>query len=54
MSTLQMVPVNEPDRQYYFIDKARTYVRQLGEALGRTPRACITTFGCQMNTVSKI
>ncbi|MGF7009995.1 tRNA-2-methylthio-N6-dimethylallyladenosine synthase [Lachnospiraceae bacterium PF1-22] len=50
MSTLQMPPVNEPDRQYYFIDKARTYVRQLGEALGRTPRACITTFGCQMNS----
>lgn len=36
-------------RQSEYIDKAKGYVNELAEALGRRPKACITTFGCQMN-----
>ncbi len=42
-------PETEPDRQYYFMEKAKAYVRDLGIRLGRTPTSCVTTFGCQMN-----
>ncbi len=42
-------PEAEPARQEYFIEKAKWYVAQLAKTLGRTPTACITTFGCQMN-----
>ncbi len=36
-------------RQLEFIDKARQRVEKLGNELGRKPRACVVTFGCQMN-----
>ena len=42
-------PMEEPQRQFYFICKARSYVRELTEKLGRRPTCCVTTFGCQMN-----
>lgn len=42
-------PVSEPERQYYYIEKAKQYVKEEGEALGRTLTFCVTTFGCQMN-----
>ena len=42
-------PPNEPQRQYYFIKKAREYVRQISEEIGRPLTFCVTTFGCQMN-----
>lgn len=42
-------PVTEPERQYYFIAKAKDYVRKSSESLGRTLTFCVTTFGCQMN-----
>lgn len=42
-------PEKEPERQYYFIAKARKYVRNMTDRLGRVPRCCVTTFGCQMN-----
>lgn len=42
-------PVEEPMRQYYFIEKARKYVAELSEKLGRPLTACTVTFGCQMN-----
>ena len=42
-------PVTEPQRQYYYIAKAKQYVRELSEELGRPLKACIMTFGCQMN-----
>nr|WP_288860865.1 tRNA (N6-isopentenyl adenosine(37)-C2)-methylthiotransferase MiaB [uncultured Faecalicatena sp.] len=42
-------PVTEPDRQYYFIAKAREYVQKQSEELGRALTFCVTTFGCQMN-----
>lgn len=43
------VPQTEPQRQYYFIKKARGYVEELAQKLGRRPTACTVTFGCQMN-----
>ena len=42
-------PVTEPDRQYYYMAKAKVYVAKLAEEMGRTPTFCVTTFGCQMN-----
>ena len=45
----QPAPQEEPQRQFYFICKVRSYVRELTEKLGRKPTCCVTTFGCQMN-----
>ena len=42
-------PINEPDRQYYFIAKCRQYVTEFEHLNGRLPKACVVTFGCQMN-----
>ena len=42
-------PVNEPERQYYFIEKAKAYVQKQSEEAGRPLTFCVTTFGCQMN-----
>lgn len=43
------LPVEEPNRQYYFIKKGAVLIKQLTEKLGRTPSFCVNTFGCQMN-----
>jgi len=43
------VPGEEPMRQYYFIAKAREYVKEKEKMLGRPLTFCVTTFGCQMN-----
>lgn len=45
----QPAPQEEPQRQFYFICKVRSYVRELTEKLGRRPTCCVMTFGCQMN-----
>ena len=45
----QMLPENETQRQYYFIERATEYVANLAEELGHKPTCCVTTFGCQMN-----
>ena len=50
----QEAPTTEPERQYYFIKKAKEYVRRESEKLGRPLFAHITTFGCQMNVISVI
>ena len=50
----ETAPVSEPERQYYYIEKAKTYVEALRERLGRPVTFCVTTFGCQMNVVSEI
>ena len=42
-------PVNEPERQYYYIAKARKYVSEKAQEIGRNLTFCVTTFGCQMN-----
>ncbi len=43
------VPSEEPQRQYYFMKKARSLVRDRAARLGRPLTACTKTFGCQMN-----
>ena len=43
------IPSTEPQRQYYFIDKAKKYLEKMNEAAGRPLTFCVTTFGCQMN-----
>lgn len=42
-------PMDEHERQYYFMAKARKHVQNLAAELGRMPTCCVTTFGCQMN-----
>ena len=42
-------PANDPERQYYYIKKARAYVQQSSTEAGRPLTFCVTTFGCQMN-----
>ena len=43
------IPVEEPARQYYFMDIAKEYVAQLTEKKGAPLTFHVTTFGCQMN-----
>ena len=45
----QNPPQEEPDRQYYYIAKARQYVQEKSRKKGRPLTFCINTFGCQMN-----
>ena len=40
---------DEAARQRLYIDEAAKYVGRLKETTGHTPRACVVTFGCQMN-----
>lgn len=42
-------PVKEPERQYYFIAKAKKYVMEKSKEAGRPLTFCVVTFGCQMN-----
>ena len=43
------IPVTEPERQYYFIEKAKENLAKLMEQEKRSFTFCVTTFGCQMN-----
>lgn len=45
----QNPPQEEPNRQYYYIAKARQYVQQKSREKGRPLTFCVNTFGCQMN-----
>lgn len=45
----QNPPQGEPDRQYYYIAKARQYVQEKSRKKGRPLTFCVNTFGCQMN-----
>lgn len=49
MDLSQEAPVEEPQRQYWFMKKARQLVKEQSEKLGRPLTANIRTFGCQMN-----
>ena len=52
---LDMVDINkpapefEPNRQFYFMAKARSWVKKKSEELGRPMTFFTQTFGCQMN-----
>lgn len=39
-------PAEEPERQYYFMEKCREWVREYKKKRGCAPTACVTTFGC--------
>ena len=43
------IPATEPERQYYFMDIAKEYLRQLSEEKGSQMTFHVSTFGCQMN-----
>lgn len=43
------VPAEEPQRQYYYMEKGRELVEKLSANAGRPLSFCVTTFGCQMN-----
>ena len=43
------VPREEPQRQYYFIERAKKILQQKERLLGRPLTACTMIFGCQMN-----
>lgn len=45
----QNPPQEEPERQYYYIAKARQYVQEKSRKKGRPLAFCVNTFGCQMN-----
>ena len=39
------IPVKEPERQYYFIEKTKEKVARIAEQLGRPLTFCVQTFG---------
>ena len=39
----------EPERQFYYINKAKEKVQVISKEIGRPLSFCVTTFGCQMN-----
>lgn len=51
--TASEAPLQEPDRQYYFIEKAKDIFAEKCKEADRTLTFCVTTFGCQMNAVSE-
>ena len=44
----------ELNLQREYMNKAALHVANLKESLGRKPMCCVTTFGCQMNTVHEM
>ncbi|MCI6061417.1 MAG: tRNA (N6-isopentenyl adenosine(37)-C2)-methylthiotransferase MiaB [Dorea sp.] len=49
ISLSKEIPEDDTRRQYYYIEKAKEYVRKESEEIGRPLTFCVTTFGCQMN-----
>lgn len=47
-------PLNEPERQYYFIKKMRDILAVQEQKQGRKLTASAQTFGCQMNFKPRI
>ena len=43
------IPVQEPQRQYYFMERAKEHLEEMCRTAGRRLTFCVTTFGCQMN-----
>ncbi len=48
-TTIPAAPEREPDRQRFFMEKARELICQKERELGRKLTFCDQTFGCQMN-----
>lgn len=51
IDTGKEAPACEPERQRWFMKKARELVKEKSDALGRPLTAMVKTFGCQMNFV---
>ena len=49
ISLYKEAPLSEPERQYYFMEKAKILIQELVQKAGRPLTFCVTTFGCQMN-----
>ena len=49
ISLSKEIPEDDTRHQYYYIEKAKEYVRKESEEIGRPLTFCVTTFGCQMN-----
>lgn len=45
----ESAPAGEPERQQYFMERARQQLKRMSDQLGRPLTCCINTFGCQMN-----
>ena len=45
------IPDKEPERQYYYIEKAKEYIQKKTQDIGRPLTICVKTFGCQMNAM---
>ena len=45
ISLSEQIPVTEPERQYYYIEKAKEYVKNLEAQIGHQPTFCVVTFG---------
>ncbi len=43
-------PVNEPERQWYYIAKCKELIKEKSKEMGRPLTMSIQTFGCQMNS----
>ena len=46
---LSEAPLEEPARQYFFIEECRKILSRISEEKGRSLTCCVNTFGCQMN-----
>ncbi len=44
ISLSEQIPVTEPERQYYYIEKAKEYVKNLEAQIGHQPTFCVVTF----------
>ncbi|MCH5249458.1 MAG: tRNA (N6-isopentenyl adenosine(37)-C2)-methylthiotransferase MiaB [Lachnospiraceae bacterium] len=42
-------PSDDPERQYYYIALCRKNLQDFEAKYGHSPKACVVTFGCQMN-----
>lgn len=49
IDTAQTPPDREVERQYYYMAKCREIVDERAKRKGRKLKACVNTFGCQMN-----
>ncbi|MBS5713950.1 MAG: hypothetical protein KHW75_04145 [[Eubacterium] rectale] len=47
-------PAHEPERQYYYMAKAKDFVEKKSKEIGRPMTYFVKTFGCTMNSKNKI
>ncbi len=48
-----LIPENALERQLYYIEKCKEYVKKVSEELGRPLKCCVNTFGCRSVSVNK-